>query len=263
MPPYAAPFSPEYPEELSRGDFPAPVWLAGESTSTFDLIWRLNEMFALPPWAAVLAVTQSQGRGQMRRHWQSPPGNLHVSFILPEDPLLAGDCASILVGYILLKAFGKAGYDLYLKWPNDIMLANGSKVGGLLLEERGKVLVAGLGVNLISAPGDTSMRQGAASRAGALPLLPGAKSPPSAFNLWQTLVNKINLEYTNGLQGKPLPEILRQVEGHLAWRGRKVLLRDEESIIAAGILQGLSAGGGIVINNGGCREFYSGSLSLE
>ncbi len=58
-----------------------------------------------------------------------------------------------------------------------------------------------------------------------------------------------------------MPGIVRQVEEHLAWRGEKVVLRDEDSIIASGILQGLSAGGGIVINDGVSREFFSGSLS--
>lgn len=41
--------------------------------------------------------------------------------------------------------------DLRLKWPNDLLL-NGGKLAGILLEAQGSTVVAGIGVNLISAP---------------------------------------------------------------------------------------------------------------
>lgn len=238
-----------------------PIALAGETTSTFDLVWQLERLYDLPPWSAVMAHSQSMGRGQMRRPWQSPPGNLYVSFKLPDDPLLSGDCASVLLGYILLKAFGEEGYALLLKWPNDMLLQSGAKVAGFLLEEKDGVLMAGLGVNIVSAPQPDEMRKDFSAPAGCLYPLDGLSAPPP-FLLWQKLVKRLNLGYTTFLKGKKLRDVLREIEQHLAWRGKRVLLKENATIIASGLLQGLSPGGGILLHDGvSLKEYLSGSLS--
>jgi len=48
-----------------------------------------------------------------------------------------------------LRALGVV--DVWLKWPNDLICPSG-KLGGVLIETRGELVVAGLGINLLGAP---------------------------------------------------------------------------------------------------------------
>jgi BirA family biotin operon repressor/biotin-[acetyl-CoA-carboxylase] ligase len=61
-----------------------------------------------------------------------------------------------------------------LKWPNDL-LADGAKLAGILLERRGDVIVAGIGVNLADAP--AGLGRATTSLAG----LTGAAPDPALF----------------------------------------------------------------------------------
>lgn len=97
----------------------------------------------------LVADRQTAGRGRSAREWHSPDGNFYGSTIVtlrdsdPPAPTLA-----LAVGLGLVEAIGEPAY---LKWPNDLMIAT-AKVAGVLLERHGDVVVAGIGVNLVSAP---------------------------------------------------------------------------------------------------------------
>ncbi len=109
----------------------------------------------VPPFA-VMAATQTAGRGRRGNPWESPVGNLYVTFALP--PLRAThDAAPLVAAVIVAREIARlTGLTPTLKWPNDLLFA-GKKIGGLLLEgsmrgdEPGAVL-CGLGLNLSSAP---------------------------------------------------------------------------------------------------------------
>lgn len=114
----------------------------------------------LPLW--VMAERQTDGRGRAGRTWISEVGNLHASVAF--DTAAATDKA----GQLALAA-GLALYDavagvsglaessrLRLKWPNDLMIS-GAKVAGILTESTFQpggrlIVVAGFGVNIVSAP---------------------------------------------------------------------------------------------------------------
>jgi len=120
-------------------------------------------------WVASLA--QTSGRGRRGRRWQSEAGNLAASLVV----VLPGEADPGLVGFVaalaLLRALGDVASRcdpdnpaarFELKWPNDV-LANGAKLAGILLEaERLKngemAIVAGIGVNVKSAPRDLPYR---------------------------------------------------------------------------------------------------------
>ncbi len=117
-------------------------------------------------WVASLA--QTSGRGRRGRRWRSETGNLAASLVnvLPKDvadPGLFGFVAALALlralGAVTKLGEGSRGASRFeLKWPNDV-LANGAKLAGILLEaERVKsgemVIVAGIGVNVKSAPRD-------------------------------------------------------------------------------------------------------------
>ena len=94
---------------------------------------------------------QTAGRGQSNRVWQSPRGNLYLSFLTdlpkPLDGRLALEVGLALVNMPILQ-----NLDLSVKWPNDLY-ARGAKWGGVLIEpihshniEHGAII--GVGINL-------------------------------------------------------------------------------------------------------------------
>lgn len=272
-------------------DVPALTYIAGSSTSSFAVAWELLGDDLLPEWGAVLCARQTRGRGQLRRTWHSPRGNLYVTFRLPDAPALRGDAASLVTGWLLAKAFRELGFPLTLKWPNDLMLNERSKVGGLLLEEKNGVILAGLGVNLAEAPSARQLREDHAVTAAILfPPLPDEKDPyrsgpesagqfaarpagitcaseePLApFPLWRLLVSQVILEYSRSVTNNGFSELLGRMDEVLAWRGRDVVLQETDGSTRAGRFLGLGPGGGLVLRTGHGeeREFFSGSLLLS
>ncbi|HEV3455169.1 MAG TPA: biotin--[acetyl-CoA-carboxylase] ligase [Thermoanaerobaculia bacterium] len=102
----------------------------------------------------VLALEQSGGRGRQGRAWSSPRGQgVYATLaqpyekpdLLPSLPLLAG------VG--LCRALGPhLPRGCRLKWPNDLLVPGGRKIGGILIEALvhagdGCVALIGFGVN--------------------------------------------------------------------------------------------------------------------
>jgi BirA family biotin operon repressor/biotin-[acetyl-CoA-carboxylase] ligase len=90
-----------------------------------------------PEGVVAVAAHQSAGRGRLGRRWEAPPGsNLLMSVLL--RPGLApgyGHLASAVVALAAADAAGSvAGVDLGLKWPNDLLAADGKKVAGVLAE---------------------------------------------------------------------------------------------------------------------------------
>ncbi len=105
------------------------------------------------PWEAVLARTQSAGRGRQGRSWESPAGGLYLSVAVPLPlppatipllPLVAGLAARDTLAL-------HCPVPLWLKWPNDL-LAEGRKLGGLLCQAEAKLAIVGLGINLAGDP---------------------------------------------------------------------------------------------------------------
>ncbi len=242
---------------------PANTYLAGACSSTFDVAWELVRRKALPEWGAALASLQRQGRGQLRRQWHSPRGNLYATFRLPRSEGFAGDGAAVVTGYLLARALNSLGFSLLLKWPNDLLTPDGSKVGGILLEEREGVLLAGLGINLVEAP--TALREAAAAPAAILfpsGEMPGDE-PLSPFGLWKSLVERCIMEYAHNIAGRCQKEIFAAAQSLLAWKGRRVAIVENDTPLYSGECVGLGPCGGLLLRTrGGDSEIFSGSLRL-
>ncbi len=100
------------------------------------------------------AEKQSGGIGRLGRKWESPEGNLYCSTIVTcrrEDP--APSTLSFVAAVAVHKAISAhlSLEDIWLKWPNDI-LVSGLKICGILLERSGDAVVVGIGVNVAIAP---------------------------------------------------------------------------------------------------------------
>lgn len=128
-----------------------------ETESTQDIAGEMA-LDDAPSGTAVMALSQSRGRGRSRSDWYSPPGkNLALSVIIrptvkvQESPLL-GMLASITIAD-LVDDFCDP-FRAYLKWPNDV-LAQDRKIAGILSEARilngiVEFIVLGVGLNVNS-----------------------------------------------------------------------------------------------------------------
>jgi BirA family biotin operon repressor/biotin-[acetyl-CoA-carboxylase] ligase len=123
----------------------------------------------------VTATTQTAGRGQQGRAWQSPPGGAWMSFLWPLcTELRTNEPVSLVVARAVRRAVvevvGENGCAVDIKWPNDLLI-DGRKVAGILCETfaggsstdsgitdssatdssatgSGRILVIGIGVNV-------------------------------------------------------------------------------------------------------------------
>lgn len=112
-----------------------------------------------PVW--LWADTQTAGRGRSGREWESPPGNLYATLLMPVGPdpaaaALRSFVACLAVADTLDALVGNPAR-ISLKWPNDALL-DGCKIAGVLLESGvvsgARWLSVGIGINLAHAPAE-------------------------------------------------------------------------------------------------------------
>lgn len=245
------------------GETPVPVLVVGGCTSGLDVGWRLAEAGLLPPFASVVAVTQRQGRGQMRREWHSPPGNLYAALAWPTHAGDLGAMAPVLVGHCLAEALDTAGFSTEVKWPNDLLL-EGGKVGGILLEERGGRTLAGIGLNCASAPAAAALRRDHAAPATSLADHGGV---PNLEGTWAGLVQRVQTCYRQCVMLSDSGKRSRLLARHLAWLGREVLVHETEAAAFRARIIGLAEDGGLRLRRtdsspGLELTLHCGSLSL-
>lgn len=126
------------------------------STSSFArrLVDRFREHHWRPPDLAIVAWSQTHGRGRGDHGWLSPPGSgVYVTSLrgvaLSRAQLAA---APIAVAVALAEAVGEwLPRPPGLKWPNDL-LVDGRKLGGVLIEavstgHEEPMLLVGVGLN--------------------------------------------------------------------------------------------------------------------
>ena len=240
----------------------------------------------------MLSLSQSAGRGQMRRAWNSPSGNLYSALRLPPAPPFDGEAAAPACGALVAEGLSREGCPVMLKWPNDLLQAARAlpsgvmpgredcrKVGGMLLEERRGALIAGIGINLVSFPPLSSLRDNYAFSAGVLcrdnglPLMGSGeengkenKDIVTIFTLWQRLADAMFSCYANGKAPEPWWPALAQK--HLAFKGCLVTLDDAcpetEAMVripCVGRVDGVTESGALRLSTAyGTETFLGGSL---
>ncbi|MGY1813400.1 biotin--[acetyl-CoA-carboxylase] ligase [Blastococcus sp. SYSU D00820] len=108
-----------------------------------------------PEGTVLVAEYQDAGRGRLDRAWSSPPrAGLTVSVLLrPDVPAARRGWLPLLVGVALAEAVGQVpGVRTSLKWPNDLLAADGTKLAGILAEVSGTAVVVGVGLNVSTRP---------------------------------------------------------------------------------------------------------------
>ena len=100
----------------------------------------------------IAADEQTAGRGRLGRTWASPPGaSVSVSVLLrPRLSAAQLGWLPLLTGLSVAAGIGQtSGLEAVLKWPNDVLVAEGrpGKVAGILLERSGTAACVGFGIN--------------------------------------------------------------------------------------------------------------------
>ncbi len=282
--------------EIPAPGLPAPVYITGPATSTLDVARLLVEADLFPEWASVLSLRQSSGRGQMRRAWASPEGNLYSALRLPLAPPFDSAAAAPACGSLFAEALSRESCPVLLKWPNDILQPSSSfrpgvapgrndcsKVGGMLMEERRGALIVGTGFNLVSCPPNSMLRDNYAFSAGVLrrasgfPLVDPACAHPSQkdskskdivtiFTLWIRLASRLFSCYSQRQTLEPWWPALAQ--RHLAFRGCRVTLADacpeRETMVripCEGVVDGVTESGALRLSTAfGTETFLGGSI---
>jgi BirA family biotin operon repressor/biotin-[acetyl-CoA-carboxylase] ligase len=131
-----------------------------------------------PHGTVVHADEQGAGRGRFGRTWFSPPGNLYLSVLLrldlpaergPELGFVAALAVADTVDALLPGATKST-----LKWPNDVLVADG-KIAGILVEQIGDARVVGMGLNILEAPRGAPYKTATLVGAGGLATVDGAR----------------------------------------------------------------------------------------
>ena len=109
-----------------------------------------------PEGTVLVAEHQVTGRGRLDRVWTSPPrAGLTVSFLLrPDVPAARKGWLPLLTGVALAESVAEvSGVLPSLKWPNDLLAADGRKLAGILAESVSSpthptAVVVGTGLNV-------------------------------------------------------------------------------------------------------------------
>ena len=128
-----------------------------ESVGSTNAVLAAAAAEGSPEGTVLVAEHQEAGRGRLDRVWVSPPrAGLTVSVLLrPDVPASRRSWLPLLAGVALAEtARDVAGVRTALKWPNDLLAADGGKVAGVLAEAgsggpapAGVVLGVGLNVS--------------------------------------------------------------------------------------------------------------------
>ncbi|MEO1404570.1 MAG: biotin--[acetyl-CoA-carboxylase] ligase [Cyanobacteria bacterium J06635_1] len=120
-------------------------------SSTNTQLWQMAAAGATSG-TVVIAQTQSTGKGQWGRCWQSKAGGLYLSLLLePDWPVQSASQLTLCSAWGIAIAFNALDIPVKIKWPNDLVV-QGQKLGGILTETKidaDKVTqaVIGIGIN--------------------------------------------------------------------------------------------------------------------
>ena len=96
----------------------------------------------------VVAGRQTRGRGRSGAGWDTAPRAVAASLgVRPFWPTSSWPLITLAAGVAVLRALDGRAHSLALKWPNDLMRGK-DKLGGILTEAFGDLVVVGWGANL-------------------------------------------------------------------------------------------------------------------
>ncbi len=235
---------PEWRQGL-RG-LPAPAWrYFTRVSSTNDVAWQWAETGAAEG-CFVFAEAQTAGRGRHGRRWFTRPGRgLALSLIvrpLPGEEAYLPRYAA-WAALAMSEALAQWGLQVWLKWPNDLLL-HGHKIGGVLAETRWqgpipRAAIIGIGLNVYagSAPPPAAVDFPAGDIASLSSVAVPRPALVAAFwRRWAAWRTRLGQDV-----------FLTAWEARLAYRGRSVQVTLPDGRVWQGTLLGLTSAGGLLL----------------
>ena len=228
-----------------------------DSTNT----WAKNNYknFDLSKITRITADTQSNGRGQFKRTWLSPKGNIYLTyfFTVKKNAVDLSNLPQIFC-VSLAKLMEKKNLQPQIKWPNDILIHE-KKIAGILCEtldfntEVGVALGIGINVNMPNDLLDT-IDQPATS------FLNEKGAPFSIETLIQTLENFFLEDLELYLQEGFAP-FYKTYDSLLLYKESPITIKHPEKSIQ-GVLHSLSPDGrlNIQLPSGEIQTVHSGEV---
>ncbi|MCL1798926.1 MAG: biotin--[acetyl-CoA-carboxylase] ligase [Eggerthellaceae bacterium] len=234
-----------------------------------------------PEGRAVIAFEQTDGYGRQGRFWASPPGGLYLSLLLrPLDrgkPLQETPTLSLVLALAARNALVAQGctFPIQLKWPNDVVCAQG-KLCGISLEAVDGALCVGIGLNLFQ-PAQAQALDGRYIPAYAVTLMQRDDLPASAHPDGLTasqaafyeeaaaaLLSETVRLYHQWLDGG-FASVRDEYQAHAALRGQTVrLLSPADGVLHEGRACGVDAQGRLSLLDarGSVTPVHSGEVHL-
>jgi len=213
----------------------------------------------------VMSMTQTAGRGRMKRQWSCPPskGILMSMILRPELSVQFVPQLTLLCGVVVAETLRKVtGCSAGIKWPNDIVI-NGKKVCGILAQSSysssdSSYVIMGVGINvnqnIHQLPPDcletsTSLR-----------LELGHKV--SRFKVLEQFMVTWEEHYQCFLTGGHQYLRTKWIENNVTL-GRNVTINQEIAAVQ-GVAIDISERGGLIVSfpDGSAEEYLAGDLSL-
>jgi BirA family transcriptional regulator, biotin operon repressor / biotin---[acetyl-CoA-carboxylase] ligase len=262
-----------YPiERSSKGyrlavDAPTPQGLPfsleykASTTSTQDDA-RVLARFGAPEFSTVLSEIQTAGRGRRAKVWHSPSGaGLYFTVLLrPTRPVTELGVLPLLAGVALQRAIKlETGFEALLKWSNDLLISDGRKLAGILLEAEledgmARFVLLGMGLNV---------------RVQDFP----SHIPAAALEEFVSAVNRKKLLFTILLELQKLYQRWAEFGSSVviaAWResnatlGREVIVLEPNGSSFTGIATDLTPDGALMVTtSSGLRTVNAGEVSLK
>ena len=205
---------------------------------------------------AIVADTQSIGRGRLGSTWQSMQGNLMTTIVLPlEEKQSIWADFSFIVALAVSDTISELtdGARAEIKWSNDV-LVGGAKVAGVLLEAYEKTLCIGVGLNIVSAPVVGKYSTTCLSALGA---------NVDKMQVLELLLQRIDV-WRKAWDINGLNAILPSYKARLKGVGQPICMRTINDTYT-GVFKGIDENGQAVLTmlDGSDRTFSAGEMSFE
>lgn len=215
-----------------------------------------------------MALKQTQGRGRLGRHWESPAGkNLLLSILLrPACSLQDASLLPLVAGAAVFDTFSSIVPEkrlLTLKWPNDVYYKD-RKIAGILCEmeseaESVRYVICGAGMNINSEEEDFPPE--IRNRAISLKTITGHQTPlPVIAALF---LNALEKRYQSFLKEGPAG-LIGFCNDHSYLKDKKVLFDSPEGLLS-GVARSLSPQGHLLVetHEGLLIPVFSGDITVK
>lgn len=210
-----------------------------EVGSTNDIALDMARSGA-PEGTAVVARSQSHGRGRRGRQWVAQPGeNVFLSVILrPDVPLNRYSELSFVAAVAVARLIQGCGLTPSVKWPNDVRVHD-RKIAGILVEAAEGAAVVGIGVNVQQ----TEFPEEIADTATSIAREGGSCTDVESAT--QSLLTQLFAVYE-----LPFEEILTQWRKYMWGVGRSVEVITEAGTVSGAIV-GVDSDGALLVHSNG------------